>query len=65
MSEVLAQDKSVRIATREFMESKTDGKIRIYRSQPLCGFMDGEPFAVEDIIIKIADFGKGIYNVSS
>jgi len=58
VSEVLAQDKSVHTFTRDYMSLTTDDNIRVYHSQPLCGFLDGESFAVENIIIKIADFGK-------
>jgi serine/threonine protein kinase len=60
VSEVLAQDKSIHTLTSDYMSLKTDNNLRVYYSQPLCGFLDGESFAVENIIIKIADFGKGM-----
>jgi serine/threonine protein kinase len=33
--------------------------VSFYQSEPLCRFSDGESFSLDDIVIKISDFGKG------
>jgi hypothetical protein len=63
VSEVLAHDKSVNTLTRDYMSLKTDDNVRVYYSQPICGLLDGQSFAVENLVIKIADFGKCIFAV--
>jgi hypothetical protein len=42
-----------------FDERKVDSRMeRIYISQPL-SFADGESFILEDMLVKLADFGHG------
>lgn len=33
--------------------------VRIYNSHPIFGISDGELFSLDDLIVKICDFGKG------
>lgn len=69
LSELLAGDHSVSIygtesanAYFEWSPGPEYEKVRIYTSHPICRFLDGEAFALDDIVIKIADFGKGSQN---
>jgi hypothetical protein len=62
--ELLARDKAFSIygdPTEACWEAESDGvKIRMYQSQPICFFSDGDPLPLQDLVIKVADFGKGI-----
>ena len=45
----------------EFDEYKKDGLlIRIYSSQPLVTLLPGDSISINDVSVKIADFGKGM-----
>jgi serine/threonine protein kinase len=33
--------------------------VRVYVSQPICLFSDGDPLPLDDLVVKIADFGNG------
>ena len=63
LDEVLAKDKG--LSTRgdpaqDFETWNIEGRpVRIYYSQPICWFDDGEIINLEDVVIKITDFGKG------
>jgi hypothetical protein len=43
----------------EYTNAATGQKNKIYRSQSLDLILDGEVFCLDDIIVKITDFGKG------
>jgi hypothetical protein len=43
----------------DYVNASTGQEIRIYRSQPLDLMSEGEIFSLDNMKIKIADFGKG------
>ena len=65
-SEVLAKDKALSKYGDPTTGFSTYGlnsgnPFRIYLSQPICWFSDGETFDLKEMVIKITDFGKGIF----
>ena len=67
--ELLAKDRSADIygdpatAFSEYTVDTAGEKIRVYYSQPICILADGDLFSLDDIIVKISDFGKGNPNM--
>lgn len=65
ISDLLAEDMSSTIfgdpenAFNEWTPYGSEEKILIYKSQPIYRVKHGDEIALEDIYIKVADFGKG------
>jgi hypothetical protein len=65
VKELLAKDKAFSIygdPAETYSEYNVgDGvMVRVYLSQPICLFSDGDSLPLDDLVVKIADFGKGI-----
>jgi hypothetical protein len=65
ISELLAEDRSADIygdpatAFSEYKVGTLGERVRVYHSQPICSLADGDFFPLDEITVKISDFGKG------